>query len=153
MQKITEYLLHVADYKNTVRTFIVIGIIAFFTLMVACIYLGSLDHTEALPKFMLIMLGMVIGAPVIIYLFYLRFIIQKTLVSVNSKGISTNTGINILIEDITHISKEPNRNGYNSLLVITLKNGKKYSFTPTNKFAGLPMREYNGFVKELLEYY
>lgn len=143
------YKLHLSDHTKLFNVFITYAIVAL-VLIVGLSLSAELFGEQFAPYVYMIGIGCItLVGPVLLLLYYNRFLIQKVQISLSIQGIETNNGESFPYSTIKNVKKIINGNGYNSLLIVVLNDGKKYAISPTNKFARLALNDFTDFVAEL----
>lgn len=120
--------------------------LSFF--IIALLSIDDLKSPETLPKILLLLLGLVIGLPILIIVIF-KTASKRMEVKINSDGIDTIKLGFIRFEEIKETQLPINHKGYNSLLILKLENGRKISFSPASDIRSSEDPIYNSFVTEL----
>lgn len=135
------------------RTFISFGIISGIILILFSIFSTYIDsQLTSLNIFISIMLTITIVGPLVLYLILNFSLTKKTIISLNKESIIIQDNLSISYQEIRKIKKVVNYNGFSSLLILFMKNGKKFSLAPINKFSKSSLEMFHVLGHEI-EYY
>jgi hypothetical protein len=141
------YLLKMSDHRKIIRLSVISGICAISLFIIVLLSIEDLKSPETLPIFLGLLLGLVIGLPILLIIIF-KSVARRIEAQINSDGIDTIKLGFIRFEDIKEVQLPINHNGYNSLLILKLENGRKISFAPASGIRSSEDPIYNDFITE-----
>jgi len=138
------YKIRIADYSKLMRAVLIYISIIGAILLTLWISLG-VNNTHIEPKYF--MIGMIILSTVIPFLLIIimKFNASKKGVTLEAEKIKSHKYGSIEYTEIEKVSMPYSLQGTNSLIILWLKDGKRYSLSVINRFSGIDNHEFLSF--------
>jgi hypothetical protein len=138
------YGIKITDYRSLIRQIIglVVVVIIF---IVSLIIWEKIENPEINPNDF--MIGMLIASVVIPFtvLILFKFNTSKKDICLSNEGVSSKKFGHIPYSQIIKFETPLNNDGFHTLIIVKLNDGRKFSFNSLNKYNGLNNEEFNRF--------